>query len=425
MTGRRLGARRPRRRAAVGIVAVVVGGGAWAQSVSDTPPLIGFPAGPFVIAPSLTSGYSYESNVYQRPDAFNPQADQALTVQPALALTLPFSNSTFRLADEFKYLDYRETTQTAGKTSNLAEAELTLNFASHDKLDVLARHVSGVAETLEFDPGGEVAFQGNAYQLHSETVSVSRETGGARGYRVSIGRQVLKFTESILVTFVNYSGFDGEAAYLQPLSPNTRLAFGYVGSRYDQYQAGPGEDPSELFRTERGDTLYAQFEGQLGTKQPYSVRLGWETLDFGVNAAANGFSGLIGHASLSAIVGGGTTFTVVVQRQPYRSSVPDNNYYVFEEAAGQVERRFPLGSIIGGRLSFSQNTYGEPSSPAFGEPEILRRDRTMRFEGYANLAIADHFGFRVSVSRNRKYSNFPGASYNDTVVFGGFVLGWI
>jgi hypothetical protein len=427
MTGRPKGARRGHRRAVPWLAATILGGSVWGQSVGDASKPVGFSAGPFVIGPSLTAGYGYNSNVYQEPAEASPQSDQLISLQPALQLTVPFSNSAFRFGDTLTYIDYKRTTQTAGKSSNDAVADLTLNFGSLDKLDLAAHHTAGVAETLAFDPGGEVKFQGNAYRLHNETVSISREVAGARGYRFSVQRNVLKFDPSIEVNFINYSGFEGELAYLQPLSENTRLAFGYLGTRYDQFDAAAGSDPNVVFRSEVGDTIYAELEGQLGPRQPYSVRLGWERLTFADNAAPKDFSSVIGQARLSAIVGGGTMFTVVTQRQPYRSNVTNNNFYVFEQLSGQVARAFPRGSSVGGTLGFSRNSYGDPSP--FPPPQestlIYRQDRTVLLEGYANLAIGDRVIFRLSINRDRKYSNYPGADFNTTVVFGGFVLGWI
>jgi hypothetical protein len=425
MRGRPPGARRRLRRAATWIAFALAGAGAAAQSDSEAEKVVGFPAGPFVIGPSLTTGYSYDSNVYLRPETVDTPSDQVLTVEPALQLTVPFSNSAFRLADTLRYVDYSHTPQTAGKSSNDAVAELVLNFASRDKLDLSAHHIAGVAETLAFDPGGAFTFSGNSFRLHTETVAISREIAGARGYRVAIERNALTFDRSVdTVPFVDYRGFDGECAYLQPLSSNTRLAFGYRGARYDQFNLGSICSPNEVCRTENGNAVYAQIEGQLGPKQPYYVRLGWERLDFGLNAAPGDYSGLIGQVNMSAIVGGGTKVTFVAVRQPYRSSVPGNNFYLFDQIGGKIERPFPQGSLVGGEMSFSQGAYDQAATPEPEAPSVLRRDRTIRLEVYANLVVADHVVFRVSFLKNRRYSNFPGADYNATVIFGGFVLGW-
>jgi hypothetical protein len=432
MTTQRSDARRRQRRAAAWIAATVLSGRSAAQSFGDDPELVGFPAGPVVIAPSLTTGYAYDSNVFKKSDddVPPPSGDGVLTVQPALVLTVPFSNSSFRFGDTLTYVDYSATPQTAGKTSNDALAELVLNFSSLDKLDLKAHHVAGVADTLAFDPGGEQVFQGQAFRLHALSASLSRELPGARGYRASLTHNALNYDQSNVVSFFDYRGFDGELAYLQPLSSNTRLAFGYLATRYDHFDNN-ALDPHAVFRTEYGDVVYSQIEGRLGPKQPYSVRLGWEKLTFGGNEAKD-FSGLIGHADVSVIVGGGTEILVTLMRQPFRSffedgdnTTVDNNFYVYEDAGLRINRRFPRGSSVGGSADFSRNTYAEPVRTSTIAPFFYREDRMYRLETYANLALRDQVVFRLSLVKQRKYSNYPGADFNDTVVFGGFVLGWI
>jgi hypothetical protein len=395
---------------------------------------IGFPAGPFVIAPSLKAGYSYDTNVfYQSNDSVPPpSSDQVLTLEPALLLTVPFSNSMFQFGDTLTYLDYKDTAQPEGKTSNDAMAQLALNFGSLDKLDLKAHHVAGVADTLAFDPGGEQVFQGHAFRLHELSAAMSREVASARGYRLSLAHNALRYERSTEVSLFDYRGFEGEGSYLEPLSSNARLAIGYLGTRYDHFENGPPPaEPAEVFRTESGNTVYCQLEGRLGSKQPYNARLGWERLAFEGNAAKD-FSGLIGKAELGVIVGGGTLLNVRALRQPYRSffkvvddDIEDNNFYVYDDVGLNVNRTFPWGSSFGGNFDFSRNTYAEPARPEPDAPPIYREDRAYRLEAYANLALLDRVVFRLTLVKNRRYSNFPGADFDDTVVFGGFVLGWI
>jgi hypothetical protein len=420
MPGRWTDARRTRRRAAGCIAAAVLWGGARAQSASDPTNLVGFSAGPVVIAPSLTTGYAYNSNVFLNSAEVNTTGDQVLTVEPALQLAVPFSNSVFRVADTLKWTDYQHTPQTAGKTANDALGELILNFGSTDKLGLSAHSITGVAETQAFDPGGEVTFKGNAFQYHTELVSIARENSGARGYRVSVQRNALRFDPDQEVFFFNYRGFDGEAAYLQPLSSNTRLAIGYLGTRYDHFRT---EAPDVVDRTEQGDTIYGQLEGRLGPRQPYTVRLGWERLAFTGNDAKD-FTGPIGQANFAAIVGGGAVITVRAQSQPFRSFFLTNNFYVFQLIGTQIVRHFPQGSEFGGNFDYFRSSYGEPVPTGSTGEGVYRRDKAVRLEAYASLAFRDRVALRLSVAKNKKYSNYPGADYDAIEVFGGFVFGW-
>ena len=119
------------------------------------------------------------------------------------------------------------------------------------------------------------------------------------------------------------------------------------------------------------------------------------------------------------IVGGGTVITVTAVRQPYRSLFGENNFYVFDSVGARIERGFQRGTRVGADASFSLNTYDEPESG------ILRQDKTVFLEAYANLAVRDLVVFRLSIVKNRKYSNFPDSDFDTIAVTGGFVLGWL
>lgn len=414
-------ARRWPRRVAGCLAVGLACGAACAQSTVDLSRIVGFSAGPFVIAPTLATSYAYDSNVFFLSESSEPSGDEVLVVQPGVVLTLPFSNSVFRLGDSLKWTDYQKTPQTAGKTANDALGQLILNFGTSDRLQLTAHSISGVAETQAFDPGGEVTFQGHAYDLHTELVSLSREESNIRGYRFSLQRNALHFDPDENVLFFNFRGFDGEAAYLEPLSSNTRLAVGYLGTRYDHYNT---DDPYVIDRTEAGDALYAQLEGRLGPRQPFSIRLGWERLNFVSNNAdsAGDYSGLVGQASLSAVAGGGVTFTVRAQRQPFRSFFEQNNFYVFDLIGLQIARPFPQGSEFGGSLEIFRSSYPEPTPE--DAPTVYRRDKTRRLEAYANLALRDHVALRFEIEKNWRYSNSEGADYNALAISGGIVFGW-
>jgi hypothetical protein len=121
-------------------------------------------------------------------------------------------------------------------------------------------------------------------------------------------------------------------------------------------------------------------------------------------------------------VGGGTMFSVAFQRQPYRSFSLDSNYYVLNLIGGSVVREFPTGTNIGADLTFSLYSYNQLTT--LQGAAFYRQDRTVHLQAYANLTVSKRVVFRFSIEKNRRKSNLPGAAYNNTVVFGGLVLGW-
>ncbi|HZN55046.1 MAG TPA: outer membrane beta-barrel protein [Candidatus Polarisedimenticolaceae bacterium] len=418
---------RPRRRRfpwrATGALAILAGAPTFAQEVPTLPPPSGVRIGPVVVAPSLLAGYSYDSNIFLRSETENPPADNVLMIQPAVVVTVPFSNSVFRFGDSLRWIDYKETAQTSGKYSNDALAEMDLRFGSLDTLELSAHHIAGIADTIVFDPGGETVFRGNAFRAHKLRGAFSRDVDGARGYRISIERNAVKFDRSAEIQFFDYTGFDFEAGYLEPLSSNTHLGIGYLGTRYDHFDIGPGADPHAVFRTETGDTAFFTLDGRLGPRSPYRVRLGWEWLRFDGNDAED-YSGVVVDTDVAYSVGGRTTFGFGVQRQPYRSFFLDNNFYVYDEISARVERGMVASARFGASVAYWRNDYHEPVPSGFVGEGIERSDRAISLEVYATLPLRDLVGIRLSVRENRKTSNYPGADYNETMVTGGFVFGW-
>lgn len=430
-----LRARRPRRRAAFVFAALAPFAAVQAQVQVPVPPQTstgrqeppaGLQAGPVVFTPTLATGYEYDSNVFlrSRDSLLGPIiGDEALTIDPALVMTVPFGNSRFMLADNLHWIDYKTLPQINGRTSNTVTADLDLHFSTFDRLELYALHVAGVAETLEFDPGGEARFAGQSYKLDSEGMILAREILGRRGYRFRVTRNVLKFEPDQPVTFFNFSGYDGEASYLQPLSPSATLSFGYLGTRYDHFDISPGSDPNAVFRTESGDTAFTMIEGSLSPREQYHIKVGWEWLKFTGNDAAD-FSGVVLDGSITLPVGGGTSVTIAARRQPYRSFFFENNFYVNNAVTVSTQRLFPRGSTVGVNFELSRNTYDEPVPAGSRGAGIVRVDDGAWLEAYANLAIQERVAFRISARGNVKRSNYPTGGFDQVVVFGGLLFGW-
>jgi len=417
--------------AAAGAAIALVLGIPAATGADDTPPPpVGLAWGRAIFAPSLTFGYLYDTNLFLQPSSNKPQPDGLMTAQPAFTLTVPFKNSQFRLTDTLLWRDYAQTVQVAGKWSNDAEAALKLVFGSHDIFDASAHAVAGIAETTSFDPGGEVVFRGESFAFHTEVLSLQRYERGARGYRLSLQRNALKF-DSTGTNFFNYRGFDGEVDYLEPVGPNTSVGAGYIGTRYDHFDTSEGADPHAVFRKEAGDTALLLLQGWLSPRQPYHLRLGYEHLGF-TGGAVTDFRGIVGLGDLIFVVGGGSIIQCSVIRQPYRSffgrdenNVVQNNFYIYNEGSVRFHRPFQRGSDFGMTVRLSQTNYTVPVFAGAEFGDLLRRDRTGDLELYGNLAVRERVSFHASIKRTRRYSNFPGSDFASMQFFGGFVFGWL
>ncbi len=388
----------------------------------------GITLGPVVLAPSLSCSYAYDSNVF----LFDPTSDpgpepQGLTtIAPAVAIVVPFGQSSFRLTDAVRWVEYEKTTELNGRAANVASAALLLRFSTHDSLELTGDLTDGRAETQTFDPGGQVLFRGQSYRADREGIRLSREVYGHRGYRVEVMRSDLHFNEVQQPGFFDYTGYDGEAALLIPVSRIASVSLGYTGSRFDHFDVSPGADPDAISRHEAGDSVYVGLEGRLGPKKPYHLRVGWESLKFTFGPpGGTDFRGIVGDGALALTGGSGFSLVGTLTRQPYRAFVLSNNYYLYDAAGLEVKHPSPGGTAVGGRFLLSHVAYPDPVSFPSQPKPVRERETTYSLEGYANLAVRDHVSFRISLKQSVRTSNIPGGDYQDTVLSGGFIFGWL
>jgi hypothetical protein len=405
------------------VVALALAAGVLAQGQTLQEPPKGLTWGPVVFTPSLLFGYAFDSNVFQQSEILAPESDAVWSVEPTLGILVPFSNSSFRLTDRYRFRDYAETVQVHGRSSNEIEADLDLNFGSLDRLEIGGLRVDGVAETLVFDPGGEVVFSGESYRSYDAHVELARDDPGTRGYRVEIGRQALRFDETTDVPFFDYHGFYADASYLEPLRASMNLSLSYRGDRFEHFQAGEGQNAGDPFRTERGDAFYAGVEGRLASHRPYSLRIGWQELKFGSSPAPD-FKGIVLNGNVALTGGRKTVVTIGADRTPYRSFFFNNNFYVFDDVRASVVHRLWRASELGASLTLGRLSYDDAVPPPDPQAGLVREDTTVWIDAYANFALRDLVVFRLNFRRTRRDSNYDAGIFDQNVFFGGFVLGW-
>jgi hypothetical protein len=112
-------------------------------------------------------------------------------------------------------------------------------------------------------------------------------------------------------------------------------------------------------------------------------------------------------------------------RRPWASFYANTTHYVVTTLAVTAERRWLRYSALGLNASASRATFSDPvdlpGDPAHG---LVRRDRTLRAEAYANLAPLERLAFRVACRWQDRSSNDPDFRFDGLSVFGGVVWGW-
>ena len=196
------------------------------------------------------------------PTNSDPSGDEVVVVQPAVLLTLPFSNSVFRLGDTLRWTDYQKTPQTAGKTANDALAQLILNFGSTDTARAdraqrrRGRRDSGVRSRRRGRfPGARVRPAHRARLVVAAELERARLPPLARAKRAAASTPIR----------TSCSSTTADSTARRRTSSRSRRTPGSrsdtSGTRYDHYTT---DDPYVIDRTEAGDTIYASSTASSG-----------------------------------------------------------------------------------------------------------------------------------------------------------------
>lgn len=407
-----------RARAFLGLSTFLAAGAARAEgpSLED-----GFPVGRWLLAPSLTAGWSSDSNVFYRSSNNAPQGDNVLRVVPEIHGKLPFRNSELDLGYRRTFVDYRKT-PLDGSGFHEFEGALRLRFSTHDVLEVTGAHTRGRAEFLAFD-AGEIVFQGEPYRLNQWSAGLSREVLGHRGYAVRVQRSDLNFSQDVEVQFFDFRSLSLDAEYREPLGPHVWLLTSLQIEDADHYcrtttsEGEPCPAVGVPFRRERSGVVKLGIRGARGGQEPFFLRLGRDVRQYRPGPAARGE--LVGDGLLTLRLGPAVRLFVTGNRTVWPSFFAENDSYLAQEVEIRAERQGNTRRNWGAKLGLQGVSYPEPDSSG-----NRRQDRRVRAEAYATFLARDKAGLRLSVARHRRTSNLEGYDYEGTVFFAGIVLGW-
>jgi hypothetical protein len=389
--------------------------------------LDGIPVGRWLLKPVLFAQLGYDTNpFYEGPEG---DADSETSARYALGLdgTLPFRESALRLAYRRERLDY-ENTELTEDTAEDFSGELGLRLATRDEVKVGADLTRGIADTLRFDPGGEIVFRGEPYDLRLVTTTASREVRGRPGYGIQVSRRDLVFPrEEADFNYFEYRGWDFDAEYRHPFGPSTWGTLGYAGKRYrhfcDTVEPGgtPCPDVGVPFREETGDVVYAGFRGALSERSPYRARIGWLDLRYD-GTISEGYRGPVGDVDVRVGLSAGTWVAATLTRQVYSSFYLNNNYFVYDAASARAGLGFADRWEVALGATYSRSRY---ETPAPGSTTGARTDDTLRSEAYANVFLPKRFGIRVVVTDERRSSSDAALDFDRRTFFAGAFFGWL
>lgn len=410
-------------------VPAIVGLAVCASSLAQEDPAAGIPAGPWILAPSLVVGYSYDTNVFQEDEALDPVADYSLVIQPRIRATLPFRMSSFALGYSATRYDYGNAFEDSQLDQN-ANATLNLLFSSLQRLVLSTELTFGASKTEVFDPGGEVTYRGESYRYSRYQMDYSKQVPGRPGFRVNVAHNTFRFDEDETISFFDYDGNSAALEYRQPFGPQIWGLASLAASRYDHFcsnidpDGNPCPPRSTPFRTEESVSGLLGVMGNIGKRQSFAFRIGTTTSRYDPDRDHN-FQGTTLEGTMGIPIGGSTSLTIGATRRPYPSFYFNNDYYLVSRGDVRLDHQWPNASVLGFRTAYWTSEYPErivaPGNPADG---LIRDDHHLQAEVYANVHLVRRLGIDLSVSHQTRDSNIELQSFEGSIYFVGLSYGF-
>jgi hypothetical protein len=401
-------------------LAVLAAGESRAQTSRAAPD--GIVAGKWVLNPYGFFGVEYDSNVFRR--AVNIESDWIQRTTLGLTATIPVRNS----AGLFEYTADRYAYQTVQFTrdwNQYGRAGWRWNLSSGDTITVGTSYTKGITNVQEIDPGGELTFLGQPYNLARWDLQIDRAIPRRQGYLIRISRVDMNWDpdEGEIVPFFDYRGWDARYEYRQPAAAiDWFIVYGEM-RRFNHYRPRntPGWELGVPFRKEESGSLQVGVRGFLGRGQPFFARIGYGEFEYtGAEPSATKFQGIVGELNWSLSVGARSSLELSLLRRPLPSTFP--TYYLIDELRVNAERPWRQYSSMGLSVLLSRNTYGDAVAVSCnGE---IRQDNRWEAEAYLDWLIHRKFGFRVAAAHYERTSNCDLADFKANVVTTGLTMGW-
>lgn len=381
----------------------------------------GLPVGPWILAPSIFIGVNHDDNLFRQDEAVAPPAaDRARQLGAAIEATLPFRQSLLRGSFEVNQFDY-QTFDFSRDFATDSEIELDLGFSTGDRLRLSERFTRDFIRLREItqeapDIEPEEVFFGEPVNVNRITFDLDRSVLGRQGYRVRVQRRDSNYKGEAETGTYDYRGFESLYEFRQPVRRTGWIIFHYDSRRFNHYDVN---DPVGVpFRKEETDSFQVGWRSDLGKKNPYLVRFGYERLRYKIQPSS--FSGLSGFYFSSFALGSRNRVDVALARQSLPSSL--DSYYINNSvnATWRVEVRRNVDLDVRARTAF--NDYGPGEFTVCGDS--LREDWLSAVSGEMQWGLRSKLQFSIGGSHERRRSNCDFGDYDDTEIHTGFRLGW-
>ena len=342
------------------------------------------------LRPGLTVSYvDGTSTLLEQPE---PVRDSFFQIQPRIEASLvPLQNRHVQLSYEPRF---RRASSFAlmETTSHLFGATADLPLGAYSLLRGSFRHVRGVLETDEVDPGREYFYDLAQFRHTYYVLGVRVKRGGRLDLDLS-GRfnQVRVEGDG----FFDYEQRGVTTALGYELTPNLRAALEYG---YDQIPA-----PDERIEpTAQAHSFHLRLDGEILPLLRGDLAFGYRDQE-NPNAGEGGrrYRGLSATGSLRREIGPASWITLRLTRATFPSGFGTNGFFV--TSSGQVELTLPLPfyfSLRGG-VGYHRNEY----RVVISELGVPRRDRIVAWSAGLGRSFTRWSYLRADYLREERTSN--------------------
>lgn len=390
----------------------------------------GLPAGPWLLAPSLSNQFQIDNNLFR--DDESTGSEKISSVTGALRASLPFRSSLLQLSYAATKRNYESVSLSRDLAQDLG-VMLRFDFSSGDQLIVRDDFRRDFTRLRELDVlGNEVVFSGQPYNVNRWSAQLTREVPQRQGYDVQVRRTDFNFEGESQVGIFDYRGFDTDFEYRQPLPASRWWIVHYSMRRFNNYESNCPSRVGIPFRKEESDSLQTGLRGRLGPDHSYFVRLGYVRFrleEDGVaacrsqepGAGSTEYDGAAGQAGWRLRLGDRTDIVLGAYRQPLPSGF--NTYYIVNELRAELQRDLFQRGRLGLVTRLGRNEYGKLIDQA-GCDQIHRKDNRLDVEGEFTWLVHPRIGLQLAALHERRGSNCEINDYRAMQLGAGLVLGW-
>lgn len=367
----------------------------------------GIRLGRFLARPILYASWIRGSNLLLLSDAnFD---DSAILLRFRTTFDLIETDNPLRFAYELRFKDYRKF-EINDRFSHILDFDTAWALTPRMSLSLKNHFIRGNTESLEFDPGREVAFNTDPFYRNLAGGAIQMDFSERLGVEFFGNYNIVRFIDGSL-QFYDYDQTITGASFLYHMSPLTTL--------FGKYQRQVIPEPvARPHSATKGDAVLFGARGELGALMTGVVQAGYQKQEFGPEGQYSSYSGFVADVRISRYFSEKTVLSFDAGRTNNPSNFEANSHYTSNYLNLQFLMPVFRDVRLNTRVSVIDNDYPFPSV----ELGMPREDRNLNFSIGASYYITRHGFFQVDFLHEKRDSNLDSYRYRNNVL--QFLFGW-